>query len=126
MSVLAIILAFVLFLPEITLAAPATVDTSSPVIVKQASNSISETNLTPQVRQQLQAVRQRRNRDIGKVLDSSQLAQLTRNLRSGDNLNQAIEKLNLQGDQQEMVKAIARLAELKMKKILSQHPLQAK
>jgi hypothetical protein len=115
--VLATILAVVLLLPFIASAAPESVDFSKSAIVSQAPNSSSETNLTPQHRQQLQAVRQRRNRDIKAMLDSSQRAKLAKTLHAGNSFNQALESLDLQPDQQEMLKAIVQISNLKMKAI---------
>lgn len=115
--VLATILAIVLLLPFIASAAPEAVDFSKSAIVSQAPNSSSETNLTPQERQQLQAVRQRRNRDIKAMLDSSQRAKLGKSLHAGNSLNQALESLDLQPDQQEMLKAIVQISNLKIKAI---------
>jgi hypothetical protein len=110
--------------PTIALAAPVNFDTNSAVTIAQAAKSSLEINFTPQVRQQLQGVRQRRNREIQKVLDSSQLTELTHNLRSGDNFHQALDKLNLQGDQKEMVEAIMKISDLKTKAILSRYSHQ--
>jgi hypothetical protein len=70
--------------------------------------------LTPQKRQQLQAIRQRRNREINALLNSEQKQSLSRNIRRGDNLNQALDKLKLEPQQQEMVQAIRQLSDLKM------------
>ena len=109
--VLATILAIVLLLPGIASAAPEAVDFSNSAIVSP------EINLTPQQRQQLQAVRQRRNRDIQGMLDSSQRAKLAKNLHAGNSLNQALESLDLQPDQQQMLKAIVQISNLKMKAI---------
>jgi len=114
----------VVLLPTITLAAPVNFNTKFTVAIAPAAKSSSEINFTPQVRQQLQAVRQRRNREIQKVLDSSQLTEFTRNLRSGDNFQQALDKLNLQGDQKEMVEAIVKICDLKTKAILSRYSHQ--
>ncbi|WP_235147893.1 MULTISPECIES: hypothetical protein [Fischerella] len=110
--------------PTITSAAPVNFNTNFTVAIAPAAKSSSEINFTPQVRQQLQAVRQRRNREIQKVLDSSQLTEFTRNLRSGDNFQQALDKLNLQGDQKEMVEAIVKICDLKTKAILSRYSHQ--
>ncbi|MBW4560254.1 MAG: hypothetical protein KME32_03695 [Mojavia pulchra JT2-VF2] len=120
LSVLANILALVLFIPGIALAAPYPTDATSSIIISQASNSFSEIDLTPLQRQKLQAVRQRRNKEIQAVLDSSQRAKLAQNLHIGNNLNQALEKLDLQPEQQELVKAILQFTNLKMKAIYSQ------
>jgi hypothetical protein len=129
LSVFANILALVLFMPGIALAAPVQINTTYGVIFAQVAKTASystssEIDLTPLQRQELQAVRQRRNREIEAVLNSSQRAQLNHNLRAGNNLNQALEKLNLQLEQQELVKAIVQFTNLKMKVISSRHLLK--
>ncbi|MBD0265170.1 MAG: hypothetical protein ICV78_21340 [Tolypothrix sp. Co-bin9] len=106
---LATILAVVLLLPTIASAAPAKIDLGQSAIVAE------EINLTPQQRQQLQAVRQGRNRDIKAMLDSSQRAKLAKTLHAGNSFNQALESVDLQPDQQEMLKAIVQISNLKMK-----------
>jgi type II secretory pathway component PulF len=122
-SVLAVIVVFCVFLCSETLAAPAKFDPTPTTIIAFATNA-GEIDFTPQVRQQLQAVRQRRNKEIEKVLKSSQIAELTQNLRSGDNFYQALEKLKLQGEQKELVEAIAKISDLKIKGIISRYSLQ--
>ncbi|MBD2679537.1 MULTISPECIES: hypothetical protein [Nostoc] len=128
--VLSNILAFILFMQGIALAAPVQLNTNSSILVAKTikatsdSNSISEINLTPQQRQQLQGIRQRRNKEIQAVLNSSQRAQLARNLRAGNDINQALKKLNLQPEQQELVDAIQKFTNLKMKAILSRYLLK--
>ncbi|MBF2006105.1 hypothetical protein ACF3DV_08605 [Chlorogloeopsis fritschii PCC 9212] len=124
LSVLAIILVHFFFLPELAWAEIVKFNTNSTVIVAQIANSSPQMELTPQMRQQLQAVRQRRNREIMKVLDSSQITQLNQNLRTGDNFAQALAKLELQGEQKELVEAIAKISDLKIKRILSRYSLQ--
>ncbi|MEH1970010.1 hypothetical protein [Nostoc sp.] len=129
LSVFASILALVLFLPGIALAAPVQINTTSGVIFAQTTKTAnystsSEINLTPLQRQELQAVRQRRNREIEAVLSTSQRAQLNHNLRAGNNIKQALEKLNLQPEQQDLVKAIVQFTNLKMKAISSRHLLK--
>ncbi|MEH1846635.1 MAG: hypothetical protein V7L25_16975 [Nostoc sp.] len=69
-------------------------------------------------------MRQRRNREIEAVLNTSQCAQLTHNLRAGNNINQALEKLNLQPEQQEFVKVIVQFTNLKMKAVSSRRSLK--
>ncbi|MDZ8139344.1 MAG: hypothetical protein RM049_29345 [Nostoc sp. DedQUE04] len=129
LSVLANILALVLFIPGIALAAPVQINTTSGIIFAQTTkaanySTLLEINLTPLQRQELQAVRQRRNREIEAVLNSAQRAQLTHNLRAGNNIKQALEKLNLQPEQQDFVKAIVQFTNLKMKAISSRHLLK--
>ncbi|MBE9105282.1 hypothetical protein IQ229_10115 [Nostoc cf. edaphicum LEGE 07299] len=128
LSVFANILALVLFMPGIALAAPVQINTTSGIIFAQTTKTASystssEINLTPLQRQELQAVRQRRNREIAAVLNSSQRDQLNHNLRAGNNINQALEKLNLQPEQQDLVKAIVQFTNLKMKAVSSRHLL---
>jgi predicted transglutaminase-like cysteine proteinase len=129
LSVFANILALVLFLPGIAFAAPVEINTTSGIIFAQTTKTASystssEINLTPLQRQELQAVRQRRNREIEAVLTSSQRIQLTHNLRAGNNIKQALEKLKLQPEQQDLVKAIVQFTNLKMKAISSRHLLK--
>jgi predicted PurR-regulated permease PerM len=123
LSMLVTILALVFFMPGIVLAVPIQIDTIHTAILAQAATSDSEINLTPQLRQQLQGVRQRRNREIKAVLDSSQRAKLAHNLR-GNDISQALETLDLQPEQQDLVKTIVQFTNLKMKAILSRHPVQ--
>ncbi|MEH2468467.1 hypothetical protein [Nostoc sp.] len=125
----AAILALVLFMPGIALAASVQLHTTSGVVFTQTTKTTSystssEINLTPLQSQQLQAVRQRRNREIEAVLNTSQRAQLTHNLRAGNNINQALVKLNLQPEQQELVKAMVQFTNLKMKAISSRYSLK--
>ncbi|MDZ8184556.1 MAG: hypothetical protein RMX96_06875 [Nostoc sp. ChiSLP02] len=127
--VLANILVFILVMPGIALAAPLELNTTSSIIVAQSnkagSNSTSsEINLTPQQSQQIQAVRQRRNKEIQAVLNSSQRDQLARNLRAGNNIDGALKTLNLQPEQQELVDAILKFTNLKIKAILSRNSLR--
>lgn len=129
-SVFAVILAIFLFMPGIALAAPVQLHTTSGVIFAQITKTASystssEINLTPLQSQQLQAVRQRRNREIEAVLNTSQRAQLTHNLRAGNNINKALEKLKLQLEQQDLVKAIMQFTNLKIKAVSSRHSLKA-
>jgi hypothetical protein len=129
MFVFANILAFLILMPGIALATPVEFYASSDVIFAQVTNaakystSFSEIELTPLQRQQLQAVRQRRNKEIAAVLNSSQRIQLVQNLRADNNINQALETLKLQPDQQDLVRAIVQFTNLKMKAILSHHSL---
>ncbi|PMB52807.1 hypothetical protein CEN39_07840 [Fischerella thermalis CCMEE 5201] len=124
LCIFSIIFLLVVLSPTTASASPVNFNTNSPVAIAPATQSSLEINFTPQIRQQLQAVRQRRNREIQKVLDSSQLTELTHNLRSGDNFHQALDKLNLQGDQKEMVEALMKICDLKTKAILSRYSQQ--
>ncbi|MEA5582312.1 hypothetical protein VB620_13290 [Nodularia harveyana UHCC-0300] len=127
LSVFASILAFVIFVPGIALAAPVHTNLTPSIILAQFANNntgsslFSDTNLTPQQQQQLQAVRQRRNKEIGAVLNSSQISKLAKNMRSGDDISQGLEKLNLPREQKNLVDAIMQLTNLKMEAISSRH-----
>lgn len=130
LSVFASILAFVIFIPGIALAAPVQINPAPRIIIAQLANTttgaslFSDTNLTPQQQQQIQAVRQRRNREIGAVLNSSQRTKLSHNMRAGDDINQGLEKLNLPPEQKDLVNAIMQFTNLKMQGISSRHSLQ--
>ncbi|MEM7716810.1 MAG: hypothetical protein AAF349_25195, partial [Cyanobacteria bacterium P01_A01_bin.68] len=126
---LAAILTIVLSFSKVTFAASVEVDTKLFAVNTQEYslltrlNSYSATELTPQISQQLQGIRHRRSREIKAVLTSSQLIELEHSLRYGDTLNQAIEKLDLQSAQRELIQAIVQLADLKMKAVLSKSSL---
>ncbi|WP_334844017.1 hypothetical protein [Nostoc sp.] len=128
LSMFAAILSIVLSMPGIALAVPVQLHTNSGVIFAQINKTASystssEINLTPLQSQELQAVRQRRNREIEAVLNTSQRVRLNHNLRAGNNMNQALQKLNLKPEQQEFVQAIVQYTNLKMKAIASRHSL---
>ena len=130
LSVFASILAFVIFIPGIALATPVQINPTTSIILAKIANTttvsslFSDTDLTPQQQQQIQAVRQRRNREIGAVLNSAQRTQLSHNMRSGDDINQGLEKLNLPPEQKDLINAIMKFTNLKMQAISSRHSLQ--
>ncbi|MEA5620617.1 hypothetical protein VB711_22645 [Cronbergia sp. UHCC 0137] len=80
-------------------------------------------DLTPRERQELQSVRQRRNKEISAVLSLSQITQLAHELHTGKNLDQGIETLNLKPEQQELINAVIEFTNLKTKAIFSRHLL---
>ncbi|WP_017651119.1 hypothetical protein [Fortiea contorta] len=123
LPILATILVLILFVPEIVLATPTRFDSSHTVILAQATTSDLDIDLTPLQKQELQAIRQRRNREIVNILDSSQRAQLAHNLRHGDDLTQALRTLNLRPEQQDFIKAIVQLTNLKLRAIALRHAL---
>ncbi|AFY99813.1 hypothetical protein [Calothrix sp. PCC 6303] len=98
-------------------------DTESKVIIATTSPNYTfpEEDFTPQERQELQGVRQSRNREIWEILDESQRIQIEHNLRSGKDIHQAIAELDLQIDQWDMIQAIMEWSELKMKRIIYRH-----
>lgn len=129
LSVFANILALVILMPGMALATPLQIQANSSVISAQQSQvpinliAYSDVDLTPQERQQIQALRQRRNKEISNILSSSQRDKLKEKLRAGSNLSQALETLDLHPDQQSMIKAVMQLINLKMKAIFSRHSL---
>ncbi|MDB9374514.1 hypothetical protein [Nodularia sphaerocarpa] len=129
LTVFATTLFFVIFIPGIALAAPVQINPIPSIIIAQIDNTntgaslFSDTNLTPQQQQQIQAVRQRRNREIGAVLNSSQRSKLAHDMRSGDDINQGLKKLNLPPEQKDLVNAIMEFTNLKMQAISSRNSL---
>ncbi|MBW4614963.1 MAG: hypothetical protein KME21_17150 [Desmonostoc vinosum HA7617-LM4] len=129
--ILANIIVFIFFLPGIALASPEKFHhVNSSTIFAQSNKTVdyfsssSNTDLTPQQRQQIQAVHQRRNREIAATLDSSQRTELIHKLRSGENINQALETINLQPEQRKLIEAIIQFTNLKMKAVLSRYSLK--
>ena len=84
---------------------------------------LSEYDFTPQENQALQAVRQRRNKEIAAILDLSQRDLLAHKLHNGNNIDQALEALNLSSEQRELVNSINVFTNLKLKGIFSRHSL---
>ncbi|AFY44660.1 hypothetical protein [Nostoc sp. PCC 7107] len=126
---LANILVLVIFMPGIALATPLQIHANSSVIFDQTHKAAinlaySETDFTPQEHQQLQGLRQRRNKEISTILSSSQREKLKEQFQVGHNIYQALESLDLHPDQQSMIKAVMQLYNLKTKAILSRHSLQ--
>jgi DNA-binding CsgD family transcriptional regulator len=84
---------------------------------------LSEYDFTPQENQALQAIRQRRNKEIAAILDLSQRDLLAHELHNGNNIDQALEALNLSSEQRELVNSINVFTNLKLKGIFSRHGL---
>jgi len=84
---------------------------------------LSENDFTPQENQELQGIRQRRNKEIAAILDLSQRNLLAHKLHNGNNIDQALEALNLSSQQRELVNSINVLTNLKLKGIFSHHDL---
>ncbi|NJL61703.1 MAG: hypothetical protein HC903_07575 [Methylacidiphilales bacterium] len=95
-------------------------------IIAVSQTTFTEEKLTPQERQELQAVRQRRNRELIQILNKSQRKQLKHFLRSGQSLENSIEALDLERDQWDTIQAVLELSELKIKGILYRHSLPMK
>ncbi len=120
--VLLSILALVLLQPGMSLAAPVKMPFTTGAIFPPSVNYIyssSNLDITPQQHQQMQAVRQRRNREIHAVLNSSQQAQFAHSLKTGNSFDQALRTLYLRQDQQELIRAIIDFSNLKMKSVMS-------
>ena len=84
---------------------------------------LSEYDFTPQENQALQGIRQRRNKEIAAILDLSQRDLLAHKLHNGNNIDQALEALNLSSEQRELVNSINVFTNLKLKGIFSRHSL---
>ncbi len=135
LSILATICAFVILIPGIALAQPIQNKSIPSIIISQTTKNTDpslfwDTNIspthsmnTPQQQQQVQAVRQRRNKDIVAILNTSQRAKLAENMRSGDDINQGLKKLNLPPEQKDLINRILELADLKMQAISSRYSL---
>jgi hypothetical protein len=123
LSVFLSILAFVILIPGIALATPVENNSNSSIIVSQTINTntessvFSNTNLTPQQQQQIQAVRQRRNREIQAILNTSQQGELVQYIRAGNDIYQSLEKLNLSPEQKDLINSIKEFTNLKMQAI---------
>lgn len=117
LSVLALIIIFVLMAPDIANGTPGQLDTTT-IPSHQLPN---QEKLTPQEYQELQAVRQRRNREIASVLNFSQRRQLEHLLRSGHDLENAINTLDINHEQWDTIQAIMELGAFKTKAILNRH-----
>jgi hypothetical protein len=91
----------------------------------EISNTLafSEDDFTPQEKQKIQALLQRRNQEISKILDSSQQKQLAHELHKGSNLKQALDALNLPTEQRDLVNSINVFTNLKLKGVTSRHQL---
>lgn len=130
LAVLVTILALNLFMPG-TVAAPFGFHTPSKAIHAHAANlvttypSFADLDLTPLQRQRLQAVLQRRNKEIQTVLDISQRDELRHRLHSGDSLNEALTSLELQPEQEHLIKAIEQLTSLKLRALLSRYSISS-
>jgi hypothetical protein len=122
LSVLAIAITINLMFSGTVMAAPNFNSTAKAIIVTNPSSyTFPEEDFTPQERQELQGVRQSRNREIWEILDESQRIQIEHNLRSGKDIHKSIAELDLQIDQWDMIQAIMEWSELKMKRIIYRH-----
>lgn len=82
-----------------------------------------EDDFTPQEKQKIQGLIQRRNQEISKILDSSQQQKLAHELHKGISLEQGLDALNLPTEQKELVNSINVFTNLKLKGIISRHQL---
>jgi hypothetical protein len=124
LSLLVIIIAIVLSVPQIAVASPSLIVLNPNLTMANISNDVDSyvlEGLTPLERQELWALRQRRNKEIANVLNLPQRAILEANLNSGLNVMEALESVDLKIYQWEMIQAINELNDMKMKEILSRH-----
>ena len=130
LSLLAAVMAILLMLPGIAWAESAKISSANDTFLAQPVESVNQSDshsrmsLTPMLRQQIQGIRQRRNRDIQAILEPSQIQELKHNLRSGDRLDIAIRKLNITPDQQYMIESTMRIADIKIRALLSKYSLK--
>ncbi|MBD2136839.1 hypothetical protein H6F32_04350 [Anabaena sp. FACHB-1237] len=82
-----------------------------------------EDDFTPQEKQKMQGLIQRRNQEISKILDSSQQQKLAHELHRGSSLKQGLDAVNLPTEQRELVNSINVFTNLKLKGIISHHQL---
>lgn len=101
------------FFPEVKIVPQLGISSSLAANAPQTRSLRSE-YITPQKLQQQQAVRQRRNLEIQKVLDLDQQADLRRLVHRGDDFNQAIAKLKISAQQREILKTVQQLYDLKL------------
>lgn len=78
------------------------------------ANNLRQQYITPQQLQRQQAVRQRRNLEIQKVLNSDQQGDLRKLVHGGNSFDQAIAKLEISSKQREILKTIQQLYTLKL------------
>lgn len=123
--VLATVIAVLFIAPRIPVAFGTSLSANPTAVIATSyfNHALLPDKLTPQERQELQAVHQRRNREIIQVLNQSQRQQLEHYLRSGHSLEYSIEALDLERDQWDTIQAVLELSELKIKGILYRHSL---
>jgi DNA-binding CsgD family transcriptional regulator len=91
----------------------------SVVATNVSKANLIELDLTPRQRQMIQAINQGRNREIGKILSYSEQKKLVQLIRSGNTLTQAVDKLNLNSEKRDILKALSQVYDLKMKALIS-------
>jgi hypothetical protein len=129
--VLAIAFSIVFCLPGMALATSDQVLSSALTIFTPVTQVTSEfialvdNDFTPLENQKMQGIRQRRNREIAAVLDAEQRQEFIHELHIGKTFTQALEGLNLQAEQRNLIKAIMQLSNLKTKVVLDRHSLYA-
>jgi hypothetical protein len=104
--------------PKIANALPTQLNIAGSTIIAKTNEAL-EVDFSPRQSQQMQAMRQGRNRKIGEVLNASQKSKLLKYLRGGSSLNQAIEKLQLPAEERDIIRAIGELYDLRMKALSS-------
>jgi hypothetical protein len=116
LSILVLITAFVFTAPDVALGW-----TYKQPLAAQTFQVWKQDNLTPQEHQELQAIRQSRNREIASILNEVQRRQLEHLLRTDHDLEYAINSLDIDHDQWDTIQAIMQLSALKTKAVLHRH-----
>lgn len=126
---LLLVVCFTFFYPGIRVASANNSFSVPQVILTASKETTKDTitifggDLTPQERQKLQAVRQRRNKEVLAVLDSEQQKQFAQNLHDGSDFNTAIEAVELSPEQRDLINSIIDFTNLKLKGIFYEHEL---
>ncbi len=126
-------IALATLVPGIALTAPAQAQSGSTPSTTTApasstptrSTSLRSSKLSPAQRQQLETLRQQRNKEIVGVLDQSQTTQYNQALASGKRPNQALQGLNLRADQKTSIQSIFSKYNDQMRAVVSQSPSQS-
>ncbi|TAE61763.1 MAG: hypothetical protein EAZ76_14095 [Nostocales cyanobacterium] len=118
-STLFLVTCLVIFSPVMNLASADKLSNLSNLSIGNTRETIniSVEKLTPQARQKMQAIRQRRNREIIEILDDTQLQKFSHDLHTGKNLNQALAELELNTEQENLINAIIDFTDFKVQEI---------
>ena len=115
-------IAVVFCLSTVTYAyANSSLTSSNPQIIPTLN--LADDDFTPQEKQKIQGLLQRRNKEISKILDSSQQQKLAHELHQGSSLEQGLNAVNLSPEQRDLVNSINVFTNLKVKGIMAHHQL---
>ncbi|MDZ8133964.1 MAG: hypothetical protein RM049_01520 [Nostoc sp. DedQUE04] len=125
LSVFSTIFAFATVLNGVVLAAPGPNPSTTPALKTQTSAVPHQPiKLTNQQRQQIQAARQQRDKNIEALLNPSQDTKFKAALQSRQRIRIVLKSLDLNQDQQKQVQSILQTYNLQVKKILSSQASQ--